>query len=149
MLMTTCARCGKKKPIKTKCECSKDRHRLYDREYRDKDSAEFYNSKQWKSLRNICKAKAKGLDIYELMVNHNYVVGTLSHHIEEVKDNKSRALDINNLIWISEKTHNYIHAQYDKSKKDKLDMQKRLFDILNKYYSDESIVFSLIAGGID
>lgn len=147
--MTTCAGCGKKKPVNVKCECNKNRHKVYDREYRDKDSAEFYNSKSWKNLRDICKAKANGLDIYELVVNKRYIVGTLSHHIEELKDNKVRALDINNLIWISEKTHNYIHAQYDKSKKDKLDMQKKLFDILNKYYNNESIVFSLIAGGID
>lgn len=57
MLMTICSTCGKKKPANTECECSKDRHKVYDREYRDKDSAEFYNSKAWKSLTNQLKLK--------------------------------------------------------------------------------------------
>jgi hypothetical protein len=147
MLMTTCTRCGRKKAINVKCECNKDRHKIYNREFRDKDSAEFYNSKQWKSIRNICKAKANGLDIYELIVNNNFVKGTLSHHIEELKDNRARALDINNLIWISDKTHNYIHTQYDKSDEDKKNMQNKLFDILNKYYNDEFILFEMMVGG--
>ena len=37
MLMTICSTCGKKKPANTECECSMDRHKVYDREYRDKD----------------------------------------------------------------------------------------------------------------
>ena len=147
MLMKLCARCGKKIPSNAKCDCVKERHKIYNREYRDNESADFYNSKQWKTLRNICKLKANGLDLYELLVNNKYVKGTLSHHIEELKDNKSRALDINNLIWISDKTHNYIHAQYDKSAEDKKNMQNKLFDILNKYYNNEFILFEMTVGG--
>lgn len=146
MLMTICNTCGKKKPANSKCECSKDRHKVYDREFRDKDSAEFYNSKAWKQLSKLCKAKANGLDIYELIINNKYVVGTLSHHIEELKDNKKRGLDINNLIWISDGTHNYIHSEYDKSAESKKDMQNKLFDILNKYYNNDKIVLEMIGG---
>lgn len=80
------------------------------------------------------------------MVNNRYVVGTLSHHIEELKDNKKRGLDINNLIWISDKTHNHIHSEYDKSVESKKDMQNKLFDILNKYYNDDKIVLEVIGG---
>jgi len=136
MLMTICGRCGKKKPVKTQCECRKERYKVYDK-----------YCKSWKTLSAMCKARANGLDIYELIVNNRFVKGTLSHHIEELKDNTARSLDIDNLIWISEKTHTYIHSQYDKSDEDKLSMQNKLFDILNKYNTNEKIFFELVEGG--
>ena len=136
MLMKLCARCGKKTPSNAKCDCVKDRHKIYNREFRDKKSAEFYNSKEWKTLTAICKTKANGLDLYEYVLNNNIVKGELSHHIEEITDNKSRALDIGNLIWISNKTHNYIHSQYNKSAEDKNEMQNKLFEILNIWYNN-------------
>lgn len=144
--MTICGVCGKKKPANTQCECRKERYKVYDKYCRDKDSAEFYHSKSWKTLSAMCKNKANGLDIYELIVNNRFVKGTLSHHIEELKDNKARSLDIDNLIWISDRTHNYIHSEYDKSAESKKDMQNKLFDILNKYYNNDKIVLELIGG---
>lgn len=134
MLMKVCGRCGKKIEATKTCECSKSRHKVYDREYRNKDNAEFYHSKAWKQLTKLCKLKANGLDMYELEVNGKIVKGTLSHHIEELEDNKDRALDITNLIWVSEKTHNYIHSVYNKSKEDKNKLKALLFKIINKNF---------------
>lgn len=45
MLMKVCGKCGKKIEATETCECSKSRHKVYDREYRNKEHAEFYNSK--------------------------------------------------------------------------------------------------------
>lgn len=132
MLMKVCGKCGKKIEATKTCECSKSRHKVYDREYRNKEHAEFYNSKAWKQLTKLCKLKANGLDMYELEVNNKIVKGTLSHHIEELEDNKDRALDITNLIWVSEKTHNFIHAEYNKSKENKDKLKALLFKIINK-----------------
>lgn len=132
--MKVCGRCGKKIEATKTCECSKSRHKVYDREYRNKDNAEFYHSKAWKQLTKLCKLKANGLDMYELEVNGKIVKGTLSHHIEELEDNKDRALDITNLIWVSEKTHNYIHSVYNKSKEDKNKLKALLFKIINKNF---------------
>lgn len=134
MLMKVCSRCGKKIEATKTCECSKSRHKVYDREYRNKDNAEFYHSKAWKQLTKLCKLKANGLDLYELEVNGKIVKGTLSHHIEELENNKDRALDITNLIWVSEKTHNYIHSVYNKSKEDKNKLKALLFKIVNKNF---------------
>ena len=117
MLMKVCSRCGKKIVITETCSCTKERHKIYDREYRNK---------------KLCKLQANGLDMYELEVNGKIVKGTLSHHIEELEDNKDRALDITNLIWVSEKTHNYIHSVYNKSKEDKNKLKALLFKIINK-----------------
>ena len=134
MLMKVCGRCGKKIEATKTCECNKSRHKVYDREYRNKDNAEFYHSKAWKQLTKLCKLKANGLDLYELEVNGKIVKGTLSHHIEELEENRDRALDITNLIWVSEKTHNYIHSVYNKSKKDKNKLKALLFKIVNKNF---------------
>lgn len=114
MLMKICGKCGKKIGINEVCSCTKERHKVYDREYRNKDNAEFYHSKSWKSMTALCKLKANGLDLYELVINNNIVKGTLSHHIDELEEDRSKALDINNLIWISDKTHSYIHSEYNK-----------------------------------
>ena len=132
MLMKVCGKCGKKIEATKTCECAKSRHKVYDREYRNKEHAEFYNSKAWKQLTKLCKLQANGLDMYELEVNGKIVKGTLSHHIEELEDNKDRALDITNLIWVSEKTHNFIHAEYNKSKDNKNKLKALLFKIINK-----------------
>ena len=134
MLMKVCSRCGKKIEATKTCECNKSRHKVYDRECRNKDNAEFYHSKAWKSMTALCKAKANGLDLYELEVNNKIVKGTLSHHIEELEEAKDRALDITNLIWVSEKTHNYIHSVYNKSKEDKNKLKALLFKIINKNF---------------
>lgn len=132
MLMKICGKCGKKIGINEVCSCTKERHKIYDREYRNKDNAEFYHSKAWKQLTKLCKLKANGLDLYELEVNGKIVKGSLSHHIEELEDNIDRALDITNLIWVSERTHNYIHSVYNKSKEDKNKLKALLFKIINK-----------------
>lgn len=134
MLMKVCGRCGKKIEATKTCECNKSRHKVYDRECRNKDNAEFYHSKAWKSMTALCKAKANGLDLYELEVNGKIVKGTLSHHIEELEENRDRALDITNLIWVSEKTHNYIHSVYNRSKEDKKKLKTLLFKIINKNF---------------
>ena len=132
MLMKVCGKCGKKIEATKTCECSKSRHKVYDREYRKKDNAEFYNSKAWKQLTKLCKLQANGLDMYELEVNNRIIKGTLSHHIEELEEDINRALDITNLIWVSEKTHNYIHSVYNKRKEDKNKLKALLFKIINK-----------------
>lgn len=134
MLMKICGKCGKKIGINEVCSCTKQRHKVYDREYRNKENAEFYHSKAWKSMTALCKLKANGLDLYELVINNNIVKGTLSHHIDELEEARDKALDINNLIWISDKTHSYIHSEYNKNLESKNKMKEVLFNIIKNYY---------------
>lgn len=131
MLYKLCGRCGKKLLQGSKCSCAKERHKVYDRKYRNKDNAEFYHSKAWKSMTALCKLKANGLDMWELIINKRIVKGTLSHHIEELEDNRARALDITNLIWVSDKTHAFIHSEYNKCLENKRKLQEKLFLIVN------------------
>ncbi|MBR8723228.1 hypothetical protein IX325_001545 [Fusobacterium necrophorum subsp. funduliforme] len=133
MLYKICGRCGKKIKQGEQCKCKKKRHRAYDREHRNKESAAFYHSKAWKELTKLCKLKASGLDLYQLEIKHRVTKGTLSHHIIELQDNRDRALDISNLIWISDKTHALIHKEYNKDEQSKRKMQRLLFSIIKKY----------------
>ena len=119
MLMKICGKCGKKIGINEVCSCTKKRHKVYDIEYRNKDNAEFYHSKPWKNMTALCKLKANGLDLYELV---------------ELEEDRSKALDINNLIWISYKTHSYIHSEYNKNLESKNKMKEVLFNIIKNYY---------------
>ena len=106
---------------------------MYDRENRNKVNAKFYNSKEWKKLTRLCKLRANGLDLYELEINKRIVRGSLTHHIEELEENRGRALDINNLIWVGDRTHAFIHAEYEKSTGAKEKMQEILSNIIKKY----------------
>lgn len=130
MLARICGRCGKKLKLNEVCECQKNRHKSYDRYQRNKSSAGIYHSLMWKKLTAECKEKCHDLDLYALHVKHKIVKGTLSHHIVELTDNRSRAYDQSNLIYLSDKSHAEVHAAYEKSVEDKKKMQGILFEIL-------------------
>lgn len=131
MLYKICGSCGNKVAQGSKCSCTKERHKAYDKEFRNKENTSFYHSKAWKSLTALCKLKANGLDMWEFIINKRIVKGTLSHHIEELEENRDRALDITNLIWVSDRTHAYIHKEYNKSLENKRKLQEKLFLIVN------------------
>ncbi len=123
MLYKICSNCKKRIQVGKSCGC---RHKEYDREHRNNINSKFYNSREWRRIREVCLIKANYLDEYELCVNNRIVKGSVIHHIIELEEDKTKALDLNNLICVSAETHNYLHAQYKKNKKS---MQKKLFEI--------------------
>ena len=132
MLKTVCTRCNKKLNKGEKCSCNNNRHREYDRFSRDEKSKQFYHSKEWGRLTALCKSKCNGLDLYELYENNKIVKGELSHHIIPVEDDAGKKFDIDNLIYVSQKTHNFIHSVYTRSKEEKKTLQIKLFNYLSK-----------------
>lgn len=108
-------------------ECTARKNKDYDRTRRDKTSTEFYNSRPWLKTREAVIRKYHGLDLYELKVNNRIVYADTVHHIEELRENPSRALDMDNLIPLSSGTHAAIHKAYAK---DKAAMQKVLFSLI-------------------
>lgn len=107
-------------------ECTARMNKDYDRTKRDKSSKEFYNSKAWLQVRQLVISKYHGLDMYELVINKRIVYADTVHHIEELKDNPSKALDITNLIPLSLSSHAAIHKMYDKDKKSTQKMLNRI-----------------------
>lgn len=139
MALLKLCRCGKKISIGEKyCnECNikveqskRDSNKHYDKHIRNKRSTEFYHSKEWINLRVFVLDKYKGIDLYAYYIENEIKVADTVHHIEEIKDNWSRRLDISNLMPVSSSSHNTIDALY---KRDKARTQKMLFGLLNRW----------------
>jgi hypothetical protein len=109
---------------------AKKKDDIYYNSKRDPRKRAFYDSKQWKSKTHECKSKFNGLDIFELYENNKLVPGDLSHHIIEYDDGPSIALELDNLIYVSHRTHKKIHKAYNKNKQSKSEMQERLRQII-------------------
>ncbi|NFC89502.1 HNH endonuclease, partial [Clostridium botulinum] len=60
------------------------------------------------------------------------------HHIIELKEDWDKRLDIDNLIPLSDKVHKIVHRTYDRSDKDKKEMQELLRELKRKYQKEFS-----------
>lgn len=105
----------------------------YDQKIRDKESKRFLNSSAWQTIRKQTLIRDQGLDIYLFVTEHRIVRADHVHHIIPRADKPECALDINNLISLSNDTHSYIESQYRKSKEAKTATQKKLKEILKVY----------------
>lgn len=77
--------------------------------YHDKYSS-FYNSPEWKTLRNQKFADANGL--CEMCQKEGVVtVGKEVHHIEPIEENWDKRLDYDNLILLCPMHHNQVHER--------------------------------------
>lgn len=126
MLYRTCSNCKKKLGLKEQCSCRKERNKLYDKRFRNQDSKRFYNSKDWLLIRNIVMNKFNYIDLYELNTTGKIIKADIIHHIIPLEESKANALNINNLIPVSNSNHNRIHKIYDKGPKEKKELQKKL-----------------------
>lgn len=110
-------RCGKKIEYKTRmCEaCSnkhKDIHRSYNKYGRDKDSQDFYNSKQWSVARDAVRTRDRGLCRLCYEEKKTIKGADVVHHIEEVKRDKSKRHSLDNLICLCNVCHREVHHLY-------------------------------------
>lgn len=126
MLLKECPRCKRIHKQGETCDKVKERHKEYDKTQRNKARDAFYHSHRWKKIREAIKSKFFGLDAYQWIVNKVMVKGTTIHHIIPLADAPEKAMDLNNLILLSEETHNEIHAKYREGK------QKELEELLLK-----------------
>lgn len=131
MLMRVCPICGKVHKQGQSCPKAKERNGEYDKEHRNPRKRMFYHSKRWHKMRDAVKARFNGLDAYQFIVNHVMIPGNTIHHIIPLSDDPSKAMDINNLILLSEATHNLIHAKY--KTKEKKNVQKFLKIIVDEW----------------
>lgn len=128
MLMKIC-KCGRRLPQGETCPCQKQRHKLYDAARRDKDKQKFYASRHWHKIVEVVKARANGLDEYALAVAGVIAVGSTVHHIYPVDERPDLKTSLDNLIFVSARTHNKIHAEYNRDAESKAAMQKTLMTI--------------------
>lgn len=113
MIWKRCSRCGKRLPTGVTCDCIKQRHKEYNQYSRDKTSADFYDSTDWKKMRKRVMQIYDGMDLYLYETTGEVVAAETVHHIEPLKDNWDKRLDVMNLIPVSASTHNQIHKLYE------------------------------------
>ena len=112
-----CAPCAEKvikKANENRDENRRARYRKYNREKRDQRSAEFYNSKEWKTLRlaklsrdcvcEVCREKP----------------AEIAHHIVPIREDWDRRLDYDNLLSVCAGCHEEKHPErHQKGGKDR------------------------------
>jgi 5-methylcytosine-specific restriction enzyme A len=121
-LYTKCSVCKKKIPIGTLCECSKERHKEYNKRVRyredNKKYAEFYNSAAWHKMIDYIKTKYNGLCLMCLIKHDHIVPSDVIHHIEELRENFDKRLVEDNLISLCHRCHNSLHSSYSRQIKE-------------------------------
>lgn len=117
-------------------EHNKKRYKEYKLRREDKAEQKFYNTDEWKRIRAACISLQNGIDIVEYYRTGKVVQAEAYHHIEELKDNWERRLDVDNIIGLTERNHRRVHAVYLKGDKEKKSMQRTLLALLDKYYKE-------------
>ena len=129
MLTKICGRCGRVIKQGTQCPCEAERQREYDCEHRNRESASFYHSKSWKLLQQAVASRAGYTDEYLRYYKGRIQQGRIAHHIAPVDERPDLRLDGRNIIYVSDKTHQMIHAEYGKGEREKREMMMRLYRI--------------------
>lgn len=107
------------------------RNRLQDKE--EKARQDFYNSLEWKNIRDLVIKKCFGIDIVEYYRTGQIIMGYTVHHIVELKDDWNKRLDINNLIYLSQENHIKIHKMMEKSKEEKDKVVEMLLQVKARF----------------
>ena len=134
--MPVCNRCRARYPRGGKCpngcfgRAKKERNRLYDREERDNKYSRFYQSAEWKRVRDKARYDCNGLDVFAYVLNKEWKHGRIVHHIVEIKEDWSKRLDEDNLILLADDTHEQIHQMYRDNRER---TQELLRDCLRKF----------------
>lgn len=136
-LYKICSICNKKIDYGKKCECEierkKDRYKTYAKARQDKDIQKIYSSKRWEQVRELVSVQQRGLDLYSYYIEGKVIQAETYHHIIEVKEDITRAYDVDNIIGLTQANHMFIHSAYNKSDKDKKDMQELLYSLLKRW----------------
>ncbi|NOV63468.1 hypothetical protein B0H37_001554 [Clostridium beijerinckii] len=139
MICKRCSRCGKRIQTGTICECQRNRHREYKKYRSDDKEQSFYSSKEWKIIKDKVKDKFKKIDIYSYYVLGELEYGQTAHHIEPLKDNWDRRLEIDNLIYLTESNHQKIHKAMEKDKKNKKQIMDMLYELIRRFEQEFKI----------
>lgn len=147
MLLKQC-RCGKLIPQTMKvceaCEAKykqryKSRHMEYNETRRDKRAAEFYLSKEWRSLRQVIMNVYEYVDIYALYELHELQTLDSSepvHHIVEIDEDWEQRLNPLNLIPMKKGTHSMITALYKQGEATRKAAQKQLKLLIERHFKE-------------
>ncbi|MEG0840861.1 MAG: hypothetical protein RSD79_05590 [Cetobacterium sp.] len=86
-------------------------NRIYDKCQRENQA--FYNSKEWRMLRESCKNRFSSLCLWSLYKHKRIKKGTTAHHIVPLSEDKSKGSLLSNLVYLSDEAHREIHKLYE------------------------------------
>lgn len=86
-------------------------NRIYDKCQRENQT--FYNSKEWRILRESCKNRFSSLCLWSLYKHKRIKKGTTAHHIVPLSEDKSKGSLLSNLVYLSDEAHREIHKLYE------------------------------------
>lgn len=133
-----CSRCHKQLLVGSKCPCTKIVYKEYKKYRTDKEFQKFYTTKEWICIKESIISKLKGLDIYTYYILGETEYGYLVHHIDPIKDNWDKRLDINNLIYLTESNHKLIHKMMIK---DKQGTMKLLLSLIDRFKDEFGVLW--------
>lgn len=138
MLMHLC-KCGKRIPHGiVRCKACEDKHVAkrkesninYNRFKRNKETDAFYKTQGWRNTREYILIKYNYIDLYDYEINNKITKANTVHHIIELEEDSTLALEESNLIPLSSRNHSRIHGKYVK---DKEKTQELLRNILKNF----------------
>lgn len=127
MLSKICSYCGKRIPIVSSCTCMVKLKNKAQKHYKYNDDVKkFYSTKGWDNTREQCISECYGIDFYSFFVLNQIEYGEVVHHIIPIVDDYSKRLNIDNLIYLTERNHKLIHSLYEHSYDETVNMLKSL-----------------------
>lgn len=106
----------------------------YNKHRRNKKTAAFYVSSEWRKTRAETIRRFDGVDIYAFYVLHVIQTADMVHHITPIEDDWNRRLDATNLIPLSNHSHGIIETLYSKDEQTKKATQKMLYDLIERHW---------------
>lgn len=87
---------------------------------RDKTSADFYNSSEWRRARNMARVRDEETDAWAYLKEGIVQPGNVVHHIISVTERPDLRCALTNLITVSAASHSEIERLYNKGDKAKI-----------------------------
>lgn len=86
------------------------------------ENQRFYNSREWRTVRDMVVSRDHGMDVWEYLVTGRIVYPDRIdvHHIEELNESPELRCDMSNLITVSHDNHRLIDALYRRGDKQKI-----------------------------
>lgn len=112
------------------------RRKAHDEEYKRFQS--FYNSDAWHRVRELAILDTLAIDVIDYYKLGRITQGERVHHIVELNDDIDKRLDHDNLIYVTERNHRIIHAEYNKG--NKKEMQDLLISLKCKFMKEFNLI---------
>lgn len=129
-----CPRCGKvysysigQCPNECSSKAKLEANRVYDRCQRD--NKEFYSSREWRRLREVCREKFSGVCVWSLYMHRKAKRGTTAHHIVPLSQDKNKGLELSNLVYLSDEAHREIHKLYESRKEETIELIRKFIQL--------------------